>query len=481
MRSAGQLSAPTYHVMAILPASLTPVRAANYHADVSRPRVQPGQLRVSLSSEQNGQEQRTQFSLPLGQLASHTGQPDMTAQSSSATSPPKPLPKPPLPPTPKQAKPPLPKPPVPKRPAHASYASAFVNPRSLSGPTSPPPPPPAVIDDSSPHAPYRSPEKIEDDEALPQAHELITEHVEYADGFPVEKSAELWKQAVPAAYSDAMDVDEAPDKAQVGPGVLPRRLLELVHPHDLVIPTFDDWPSRESTIKPVPATHAAPAPIEAESPFPTNTGATLEQVIAAVPGGSSGEWYFCTECWAWLRVVYGQGELTAETVEGWIEAQSINRPLEDEEQKERLRSDELERRPEISRFKDLVAQRATLLTKDHHFHAFEKLVSASDHTTDTLYYPPGDPARVDPSTPAPDGWVRSQPASQDWKSTLETAKSTLYVSCCSNAWLVVDRNTIPAQIPKALANDFTALKAEDPAVGWNRERSVFEAWSIWAL
>ena len=382
----------------------------------------------------------------------------MTAHDTARS--PKPLPKPPVTTSPQHSKPPLPKPPLPKRPAQATYASAFLNPHSITSHKSPPISAPAPLPEDTYHAPYRSPEKVEDDEVLPPAHGLITEHVEFADEFaPPPGSPPVTH---PFNHPVAMEVDDVADKAQVGPGVLPRRLLDLVHPHTLIRPTFDEWSKRESTLKPAQTIDQEPAtPVASTS---SQSQAALEDVIAAVPGGSTGEWYFCTECWLWLRVSFGHGEVPSPT---GIEACNSPQDLQ-------------ARQREISRFNDLLAQRTTLRTKDHHFHGFELLINPTNHEPHTLYYPSEDPGRVDRAALVPDAWLR-KPRSTEESSSTSQSQSTLYVSCCSDAWLLVDRDTIQAQIPKSLADQYTKLRADSPAVGWTAERSVFEGWSIWAL
>lgn len=341
---------------------------------------------------------------------------------------------------------------------------------------------------------YRSPEAVIESIDEPSASNLppgvLAEHVADDDD-DVDFAHREWATGGNKggnARLSAMDVDldssafapAIPERPQIGPGVLARRWLEGLHPHhvyqpiitELPKPPLPKTPSRQPTLSDEVAgspPSAGVGPSEPPAPLPTVPPLTLDDVFAALPGGKEHhhEWYFCPDCWGWLHVTMGSGDIPGILdMEAWEQKVELGSQLD----REKSRTTRLE---QLSRLKDIATSRSVPVKNQHHFHAFFNLIvpTAERHID-----------RVEP-----EGYKDAfshldlsygEPPAELVKFKSFSNDAVLWVSCSSDAWVFIDQGPFPGQIPVGLVTDFTAEKKENPNVGVDRHQSVVDAWSL---
>ena len=271
---------------------------------------------------------------------------------------------------------------------------------------------------------YRSPEPVDDDPMDPHSdiQGLISEHPNDIPSTWMDDADDY----EPSKWDDegfGMDVNDD-EKPQIGPGVLPRRWVQMAHPHDLVQPRIRDITKVAPTDDPV---H------------------TIEDVWEACPGGleSHHEWFFCTTCGGWLRIVPGQS------------------PLPDVNDT---------RSVEFSRLQDLQSSRSLAPDTHHHLHEFATLIEPTSESPINRI-DAGDDLNAFPH--ATFGIDDDAPASP----MLETP-ARLYASCSSDLWIIVDRGVIPGQLPIDLVKRFNSEKHDNPNPGTMPNESVRDAWEL---
>ncbi|WRT66247.1 uncharacterized protein IL334_003200 [Kwoniella shivajii] len=386
--------------------------------------------------------------------------------------------------------------------------------------------PSSPIELDTPHAPYRPPEAvIEPPEEHPPGYTpgIVAEHIGSDDemGPPLEsppafddtgrttKNIDSWNADV---KSFSMDVDSSNSndeqpRPQVGPGILPRRLLSLIHEHELVQPNISELPQpgKKASTTSAPASQSAwngtnkslttttrPASVASvsgviapPSPSPSTASmrslpdsdriSTLDDVWDALPGQrqSHGEWYFCTTCWGWLRVTAGTNDppnlLNMDEWEATVRSTGF---FEDKEAYDKAYNDRL---VEWSRLNDIKTSRLMAEETHHHFHEFKTLMESKEENRiekvqmdENMNVFPHITFGVD---------IDDKLQSFDY---LPQAPSRLYVSCSSDLWVQVDKGMIPGQIPNGLVQAFTIEKMNNPTMGYTEMQGVSEAWSLLA-
>ena len=344
------------------------------------------------------------------------------------------------------------------------------------------------MDNSQP--PYRPPEAVEEspEDDLPDyIPGGIAEHP--LDDKDDPSRSDSWSEHIerPSAFDSwmddnnewGMDLDaQQVERPQIGPGILPRRWLKVVHKHDLIQPRisaitkFDRPPAPTVGHERTPSTTEAQS-VERKPDLPEYDRVyNLDDIWSACPGGVEHhhEWYFCLACWGWIRLVAGQGTLPhVDDMQAYL----ANQP-------ETFRSqpdfDQIygERHKEWSRFADLQSSKTLAPDTHHHLHEFSTLLEPTEATRierieagkDMEAFPhidvPIDDDDVDTLTvyPIPDTPAR------------------LFASCSSDLWMIVDKGIVPGQLPVGLVNAFTREKSDNPNVGSSPHESVRDAWEL---
>lgn len=283
----------------------------------------------------------------------------------------------------------------------------------------------------------------------------------------------------PASFSDgpiALPTD-VPDRPQIGPGVMPKRWLENLHPHKLWQPFINELPrphvgktppSRSSSLAVGPDDPPVPAPTE---PVLESEPLTLDEVWAALPGGLEhhSDWYFCPDCWGWFHIVVGDGKPPIATMDEWEAKTKDTFDTPDDFVKAHT-----ERMRLTTRLSDIDQSRVRALQSQLHLHEFPGLIESTTETRIERIeveghtgFPPLDPNAY--GQPPPELTEYAKPT-QDG--------TMLYVSCASDVWVAVDKGPIPGQLPPGLVKRFTHEKVENPNVGMTGTQSVTEAWNL---
>jgi ubiquitin carboxyl-terminal hydrolase 25/28 len=350
------------------------------------------------------------------------------------------------------------------------------------------------VDMDAPHARYRSPEAVIEPEEAPPGY-VIAEHPYNDDDSltpPVSpirttKNSSFdisdWQQH-PLEY-DPMDIDQqsfsAPDRPSIGPGVLPLRMLRLIHDHDLRQPKINKLPQVNPAKSHASATSISEAPRSPEASMGALNGAsaslvslqtandsvydhvaTESDVMNAIPGGEhdSQHWYFCTTCWGWMRVTAGHGDPDVPTMEEW--EQMVDNP----EEKRQARF------AEWAKYNDLKQFRLYNTQTHHHMHSFEHL-AVSNHGHGRIERIP-----VDDEVNAFPHVALSFEQPESWSShEVPHTSATLYISSASDLWISVEA-MIPGQLPVGLVNDFTKEKSGNPNPGQTGAQSIAGAWTL---
>lgn len=316
---------------------------------------------------------------------------------------------------------------------------------------------------------------------------VLAEHLGEDDVIPQSEWDTNWSfgDVPPITRSDSkMDIDptntfvppvpEAPRRPQIGPGVLPKLWLDQIHPHKLWRPLIDDLPqpkepkspSRQASLQhPVePVTAIDESEPEMPPPF------TVDQVWESLPGGKADHqnWYFCPECWGWIHVLVGKGDLpTVPSLEEWDDTTNFRTP----EEKEAARAVRLEM---MKRLESMEESRSTAETTAHHLHAFEGLIPATkEHRLERVKVP----SHLDAFSFHDPSYGESPPALTRYVHDTNR-NAVLYVSCASDLWVFVDKGPISGQVPVGLVKGFTAEKKDNPNVGASGDESVNAAWNL---
>lgn len=360
-----------------------------------------------------------------------------------------------------------------------------------------------VEDMDAPHAPYRPPEAVVEPPEDPAPSYVIAEHPPSDDEMPsmfvsppryAEKDSAAsssfdissWQQNQ-SAYNDpdSMDVDDllaGPDKPRIGPGILPRRLLQVIHDHPLYQPSISSLPqhnprrshasstsiSEKPALQPsstdVPSSSTASLPIGQQTAAEYDKVATMADVWNACPGGRDAheEWFFCPLCWGWLRVIVGSGDPNFPMQEEW--ALMVDDPTE---------LKRTQRMGEWSRYQDIKVYRTTVDQPHHLFQSFTKLML------------PTQTSRIerievsDEMNAFPHLTMEGLDEIDSWtKHTVPHRPAELYVDSGSDTWVFVDEGIVPGQLPISLVSQFTSEKMSNPGPGQDRIECVSEAWNL---
>ncbi|EIW70776.1 hypothetical protein TREMEDRAFT_68214 [Tremella mesenterica DSM 1558] len=353
-----------------------------------------------------------------------------------------------------------------------------------------------IVMEDSPHAPYRPPEAVfEPPEEHPPGYVpgVVAEHIGTGD----DEQVVLWDSKAEAKLTDLWDADEEPlpfsipDRPVIGAGLLPRRLLMLVHEHELVLPVIEDLP------KPIPRRQSMPPAVQPDlirfpedekpatspttqtSSTPSSTSesqptSTLNDVYDALPGGvdHNREWYFCAVCWGWVHIVSGRGHLPAiDDMDVWsLQADKTSTYTDDPTYEQRYSA----RVEEQSRLRNLLSCNHLEKTPgEHHFHEFHHLLQPSTSSVQVPRIP------VDSEMCAFPHLTPGLEPEESWQVYRSPRKqSKLYVSCTSDLWILVDAGPVPGQIPVGLVEAFTLEKVNNPRPGMDMYESVNKAWGL---
>ncbi|WVF71581.1 hypothetical protein IAT40_006389 [Kwoniella sp. CBS 6097] len=398
----------------------------------------------------------------------------------------------------------------------------------------------AELDSAHHHAPYRPPEPvIEPPEEHPPGYTpgIVAEHIDgdeelssMANNPPLyqgelrehmrgerkeSRDIDMWQEDIKTAATDldpqSPDSDDIP-RPQIGPGVLPRRLLMLVHEHELVQPQITQlppaakcpqatssapggasrWDGSNKTLtnnRPlsVASTSSATNLAAPPSPAPSSASArslpdtehvsSLDDVWGALPGGLDHhkEWYFCATCWGWIRITSGSSPDYSPAP--WPEREQIHRSnhgtvnSDVSEEIERLRTDW---QREYAVLDDLRISRTMVEETHHHFHEFRSL-PVSKPASRIPRVEVGDEMNVFPH-------ITFQLEADARCTTFDVPRSPSrrFISCSSDLWLQVDEGLIPGQLPVGLVRAFTDEKINNPSAGLNGVQSVNDAWNLMA-
>ncbi|WWC61766.1 uncharacterized protein I303_104351 [Kwoniella dejecticola CBS 10117] len=402
-----------------------------------------------------------------------------------------------------------------------------------------------------PHAPYRPPEAvIEPPEEHPPGYTpgIVAEHIGSDDDMaPPPHSPSVLLQSSESTLDDEkrsadvnnwqadvksydMDVD-SPDlldlpRPQSGPGILPRRLLMLLHEHGLVQPQITELPppyNKKPQSQPQTQTQASPSSQTAwngsnrtltapssrpasvasssgmpgpPSPSPSTASApslpdvehlsTLDDVWEALPGGKDNrhQWYFCTTCWGWLKITTGVcADLEKRYMEGWQSVSCVD--------KEGHRQTYAEYAAEWQKYNE-ATQGADMseINQYHHFHEFTKSTDTlllETRTNESIGEEEEEENRIervmmkDEMNVFPHitfGMEDEDPNLLSFKKTPTPSK--LFISSSSDLWVQVHRGPAAGQIPTGLVHRFTSEKMSNPTMGTNGTQGVSDAWNLLA-
>ncbi|ODO08058.1 hypothetical protein I350_03641 [Cryptococcus amylolentus CBS 6273] len=329
---------------------------------------------------------------------------------------------------------------------------------------------PVDVGEPEPEAVYRPPEPVvdlTDEQPPPYSPGIVAEPVDAGPEMDIDNKRSVkdisdW-QAGLDRYN-LMDVDQPSlrSKPQLGPGVLPRRLLAIIHEHDLVRPYIDELPE--------PAKR-----IQEGLESPDVRIAMSEDVYNALPGGDQDHdhWYFCTTCWGWLRIIEGRDETFPQipSMEEW-EVWAVENKIYDEQEK--FEAARKERQYQLDQL--LLCREAgrTAGEPHEHFHEFRNIVPSS-RLSRVERLDVEEHQNLFPHVTF--GLERDEKLESF---SVPHAPARLYVSDSSTSWIFVDEGMVPGQIPAGLVQAFTAEKMSNPAPGKTGYKSVSDAWDLLA-
>lgn len=282
------------------------------------------------------------------------------------------------------------------------------------------------------------------------------------------------KMDIDPSMATMPSVPDVPRRPQIGPGVLPKLWLDQIHPHKLWRPLIDDLPrpkepkSPSSPATPLKSVEPMTAAEDSEPEMPPPF--TLDDVWESLPGGKEDHqnWYFCPQCWGWIHVLVGKGDLpTVPSLEEWDKTASFRTP----EEKDAART---HRQETMKRFESLEESRSTAEKTAHHLHAFEGLIPATkEHRLERVKVP----SHLDAFSAHDRSYGESPPDLTRYVHD-SNRNAVLYVSCASDVWIFVDKGPVSGQIPIGLVKGFIAEKKDNPNVGATGDDSVVTAWNL---
>lgn len=293
-----------------------------------------------------------------------------------------------------------------------------------------------------------------------------------------------WKADVGQGNGYQAMETEQPERPQLGPGMMPRRLAEKIHEHplyrlsDLRIPlpkTHASHPSASNLLSPTPTGESSavlptsPAPVQ-----PQTTGAldlnrihSKAEVEASLPGGAEGyrDWYFCWQCSCWFRVTFGRASIADGKLQGSNLDWDI--PPAGDATNVDARVDPIRGRGFL---RDIEQSRITPRTSEAHIHFHEMRSSAVE---------PAD-GPLDRVEKAVDSFQHRIPGMEVQSSWLEhpspRPSARLYLCCGSLASVTVDAGPVAGLLPAALLKAFVQEKVGNPPPGiQNPKEGVKEA------
>lgn len=368
-----------------------------------------------------------------------------------------------------------------------------------------------------PEAPYRSPEPVyEPPEEHPPGYVpgVIEEHPGSDDGIdsktsPLNSSppqdvrfdVSNWQREVrPNVPTDVNVDDQDPERPQLGPGSMPRRVNEQIHEHNLYRLTDIKLPSKKThgsqpsaaglmSPKPTPADGTLPKPDSAGPTSPTSvqpqsTGSidekhirTLAEVKDALPGGADGidQWYFCWQCCVWYRVSMSRIGLVDGTLRGatldWDSVHAIKQAGAPASSYSNDSAVDPHRGKAFLR--DVEQSRKTPSSLESHIHFHELRSSRVEPSSDRLervdvreefnrfnHLLPGMESDIRPN------WY--QHAASD-------PHARLFLCCGTQASILVDAGPVAGQIPAGLMRSFTHERQHNPIAGEDPKKGVKEA------
>lgn len=337
---------------------------------------------------------------------------------------------------------------------------------------------------------YRSPEAVVEHLEEPSESNLppgvLAEHLGEDDNITQTDWDSKWSfgEVPPITRSDSkMDIDpsstamppalDTPQRPQIGAGVLPKLWLDQIHPHKLWRPLIDDLPrpkepkspSRQSSLQ-----HPVEPVTPADDPEPEVSPFTLDQVWESLPGGKADHqnWYFCPQCWGWIHVLVGKGDLpTVPSLEEW----ETTVTFKSQEEQDAARA---HRQETMKRFQSVELSRSTAEKSAHHLHAFEGLIPP---TKERRLERVKVPSHLDAFSFHDPSYGESPPALTRYVHDTNR-DAVLYVSCSSDLWVFVDKGPVSGQVPMGLVKGFTAEKKDNPNVGLSGDDSVVTAWNL---
>ena len=296
-------------------------------------------------------------------------------------------------------------------------------------------------------------------------------------------SGPVWSSASDLTGMD-VDVDSVrrlPDRPQIGPGVLPRRLLELIHPHELFTPDIVELPPAIKRQTEPPAASGS-VPSGEPAPFADAGSAeeelySIDDVLDALPGGKQNfvgtrRSFFCVECWSWIQLEVGYLDDRILDMDAFAaDQQSLDPSGADDASIDR-------RRAEWARFNDLKTARLLMDEPQIHLHSFPLLASE-------LSDPDASWSRIeriqvqDPDVmafPHITFGIDSDPA---WGTFVDTEeRAELFLSCANPLGVYSNGGVFPGQIPAGLVKAFTAEKMNSPNFNQEGPVSAYNAWNL---
>ncbi|WWC89454.1 uncharacterized protein L201_004378 [Kwoniella dendrophila CBS 6074] len=393
-------------------------------------------------------------------------------------------------------------------------------------------PPSLLLQHDAPHAPYRPPEAvIEPPEEHPPGYApgIVAEHVGSDDdlGPPPDSPSSLlrasqstlgdhkqstaidtWKADI-KPYS--MDIDSPSDddqpRPQVGPGILPRRLLMVIHEHELIQPHITELPqpgkkvstpagttqsawngsnktltaptSRPTSIASASGLPAPPSPAPSTASFrslpDSEKISSLDDVWDSLPGKKEShlEWYFCTTCWGWLKIIAGNGEPSdILSMEEWEETIHKNGIHESKEEYDKVYNDRL---IEWQKYNEVKTSRLMAEETHDHFHGFFTLIDPLEEKR-IERVEVDDKMNVFPHITF--GMIDEEGPNLSSFDKVPKSPTRLFISCSSDLWVKVDQGLVPGQLPIGLVNTFTSEKMSNPTMGTTGSQGVSDAWSL---
>lgn len=287
----------------------------------------------------------------------------------------------------------------------------------------------------------------------------------------------------PANYRDyGMDIDDpnAPERSQIGPGVMARRWLTRLHPHPLLRPVINSLPVPQTPKSPNRRQSSGPGALAtdgsasasssaappAEPPVPTPL-MTLDELYESLPGGKENhdEWFFCPECWGWYRVVRDDVfDPEYPSMPDWEKTAAAS--YEDKSQFQAAYS---ERQAEVNRFRSISESRQGS-SSALHFHPFRTLMTP---TTENRIERVQIDGHVDKFA-----HLELDEDPERYKLGEYSDAATLWANCLSNKWVFVDKGPVPGQLSHKLVRDFTEEKLSNPGIGQLPADSAMEAWRL---